>query len=267
MIKLENVSIDNLSLWIYAPKIKKIVDEFELKSIQDLLDEIQRSPEIDWSNIEKKLNCLIKEVDKNNKKEKEPIIFNTTNYEDSTLKYTDTLNNGNILLLSSPTTENAVTYYGIKDKSIDNIKNNLLLTQPDGSNYLISYTRNISLSNIQKLIDAINMYNEQVVRQSMLTDSRDFNVFTYEQEEKKEIVRDNYADIITYLVYNTNEFVWGKVSDLQKKRYISSIINNNKIDNIIRDRMINNIANYTTLKELENYQKDNYKLLKRFIKS
>ena len=110
------------------------------------------------------------------------------------------------------------------------------------------------------------MYDEQVLRQAELTPKRNCNLFLKDKKNKNEIVEDSYSDIIMYLIYNTKErTIWGKLTDPQKKLYISSAINSKKRDKIIRNRMIDIISNYTTLPELEKVTDGNQKVLKRFI--
>ena len=136
------------------------------------------------------------------------------------------------------------------------------LTDQFGRN-VIGRIRNIGPDSITKIISALKMYDEQILRQANLTEKRDYNLFL---KAKNEIVEDLYSDIIMYLIYNTEErTIWGELTESQKKLYISSVINNKKRDTIIKDRMIDIISNYTTLPELEKVADGNRKVLKRFI--
>lgn len=270
MIKLENIPIDYLSVKYYSPIIQRIVEERNIKTIQELVDEMEKSPEINWAPIANKLFSTIKYVERSNKNGKEPVIFQAKQYADSSLEHTDTLNDGDILLLTKPTTEFNVSLKGLSYLTIDKIKRFLSTTTPNGSNFLMYRMRQIGTSaipsSIPSILNTLDMYSDQVVRQSLLTDSREENLFTYQQKEKKEIVEEKYAEIIAYLIYDTKEFIWGELSDAQRRAYLSSIVNNRQIDRLIRVRMINNVSNYTTLPELKNVAKGDYKVLKRFIK-
>ena len=268
MIKLENISVDVLSAHYYSPTIDKIIEERKIKTLQDFVDEMEKSPEqFRWCHpLLDRLDKVIESMNKSNRKGKEPSTFQFKQYDDSSLQYTDSLNNGDILLLTKPTTESTVSRSGIRYRTIEQIKDYLSLTTSNGENCLVSRVRKIGPEAVSGVLTAVDMYSDQVVRQSQLTDSRDINLFTYQQDEKIEIVDDLYAKIIAYLIYDTKEFVWGELSDAQKKLYLSSIVNNRQMDQIIRDRMISNVSNYTTLPELENVAKGDYKVLQRFIK-
>ena len=139
------------------------------------------------------------------------------------------------------------------------------LTDQFGRN-VIGRIRNIGPDSITKIISALKMYDEQILRQADLTEKRNYNLFLKDKKAKNEIVEDLYSDIIMYLIYNTEErTIWGELTESQKKLYISSVINSKKRDAIIKDRMIDIISNYTTLPELEKVADGNRKVLKRFI--
>ena len=139
------------------------------------------------------------------------------------------------------------------------------LTDQFGRN-VIGRIRNIGPDSITKIISALKMYDEQILRQANLTEKKNYNLFLKDKKAKNEIVEDLYSDIIMYLIYNTEErTIWGELTEPQKKLYISSVINNKKRDVIIKNRMIDIISNYTTLPELEKVADGNRKVLKRFI--
>ena len=117
------------------------------------------------------------------------------------------------------------------------------------------------------VINALDMFTDQVERQAQLCDLRVDNIFTYQQEEKLNLVDQLYEHIVARLIYKTKELAWGELSDAQKRMYISSIVNNQQRDKIIREKIQMYIANYTTLPELENVAKGNYEVLHRFIKN
>ena len=268
MLELKNVAVGEV-LSGFDPRIEKIIKENNVRSVQDLLDVLPKYPNVNWPKNEhdcRFLRYTNHSVDLAQKRGKEPTLYETKQYEDKSLEYNDSLNGGNILLLSAPTTEYTVSFTTLRGLSIATIKECLSLTDREGRNFLISRIRKIGPSSIPGIISALDMYTDQVVRQSELTDSRCENLFTYQQDEKREIVEDKYAEIIAYLIHDTKEFVWGGLSDNQKKLYLSSVVNKRQLEGIVRDRMIDNVANYTTLPELEKLTKGDYKVLKRFIK-
>lgn len=123
----------------------------------------------------------------------------------------------------------------------------------------------VGLEVAPRILTALDMYSEQVARQAKLTDLRDINLFTYQQKEKEEIVKELYDKMMEYLLNTVSEFVWGELSEAQKQLYSLSIANKTKKGQRIRHKMISIISNYTTLPELEGASED-FKVLKRFIK-
>ncbi len=263
MITYKDVAADVLAYSL--PGIKKIIEEHDLKSVQDLINFLVYSKSYD-EHFDESLSSIRHDMCIANRKGKEPNVYSTKEYEDKSLNNVDKYNYGDILLLSAPTGELSTRYRSLRDLSIDKIKKYLTLTDASGDNYLLRRAKNLGVNSVDNLISSIDMYSNQVVRQALLTDSKEKNIFTYQQSEKAWLVKEKYADIIAYLIYNTDELVWGKLSDTQKKLYLSSIIGSKKLDVLIKERMIDIIANYTTLPELEDVKDNNYDVLKRFIK-
>ena len=82
---------------------------------------------------------------------------------------------------------------------------------------------------------------------------------------RAEIVWNNYAEIIAYLLYHTKEtLAWGELTEAQKRLYLLSVINSQG-NNQTKTHIVQNIASYTTLPELEKVEKHNLRVLKRFI--
>lgn len=266
MIKLENISVDEVVYYNEDTRIKKLIKEMEVFSIKDVMDLFELYSEYDWSSVKQNIESVKKVVDKYNKRDVKPVIFPTREYEDRTLYYTDSQNSASVLLLGNPTYDGQTQYRGLNIYNIEQLKRNLMLTKKTGVNSIMFNVRNIGKDSIKNILDAIEMYTTQVERQAKLTKYRDINVFKYNSLEKKEIVNDKYKEIIEYLLENSNELIWGKLTDRQRNFYESSILNNKKIDKLIKERMIENISNYTTLDELNDIFSNDYKVLKRFIK-
>ena len=72
--------------------------------------------------------------------------------------------------------------------------------------------------------------------------------------------------VVLYLICNSNdEFVWGSLSDIQKRMLCSCALKHNSRDKIVREHLIDIISNYTTLTELEKGVTKT-RVLNRFIK-
>ena len=261
MIKLSDISINNV-LYGSEQRFVNLAKENNCYSVEDLISLTKEYPEYNWNVVNKRIDELKLIVEKNNIKGIEP---ETYKYENNGIELVDKLNKGDVLLLDNPTLELQTKFKGLRTYSIDEIKHNLKLTDQFGRN-VIGRIRNIGPDSITKIISALKMYDEQILRQANLTEKRNYNLFLKDKKAKNEIVEDLYSDIIMYLIYNTEErTIWGELTEPQKKLYISSVINSKKRDVIIKDRMIDIISNYTTLPELENVADGNRKVLKRFI--
>ena len=185
-------------------------------------------------------------------------------YEDKSLEYVDGLNYGKVLLLSNPASYSTVVYRSIEHRTIKDFKNYFT---PNDEGIVRIWARNVGEDKLTKIITAVDMYTEQVERQARLTDDREINLFEYQGKEKREIVEDKYAYIIAYLLCTgKKELIWGSLSEPQKKHYLSSITATSEWGKEIRQNIIDCISNYTTLPELEKLEKENYKVLNKFIK-
>lgn len=267
MINLENVLIDDETKQIL--KILRIINglnEDEYITYRDLGNMIKDNPVLKRSLIEDKYNNAEKKVLKNNALGKEPIIYTTTGYSDSRLLYTDSVTLGYALILSNVTNDYPVSYIELNYLSIEKIKKYLSYCTLSGKNYLQQKFRKIGNINLKKILISLDMYEQQVIRQSNLTEDKDINIFSLDRQRKHQVVNDLYADIVNYLVENTNErFVWGTMSTVQKEKLLLSIIGKGKASKLIRGNLVDVISNYTTIEELENIRKNDYKVLKRFI--
>lgn len=267
MIELKNISARTVIPYD-AYSIKKLVEKTGATSAQDVLELITKYPEYNWYKVIKMFGGVEREMNLANKRGHEPEMFYTRGYANEDLSQQDLLNYGDILLLDNPT-HFKTRYKYLKDKSIAQIKTDLAHTAPNGKNYVSASNygyRNIGLDRIPRVVSLIEMYEEQIERQSHLTSERDINLFELHKDIKMDITEEMYNEIIMYLVYNTNErLVWSSLSDAQKKLYLSSAINKKQEDVKTRERIKEYIANYTTLPELERVADHNLKVLKRFI--
>ena len=160
---------------------------------------------------------------------------------------------GNDLILSNPTQDLADGTRFLYLRKMPIIKMKFLMQHTDsrGNNLFLKIPR-VGEYNIEFVLKMIQMYEEQIIRQSKETEVRDINLFHFQYDEKRKIVEENLWDIVSYLIDNTSEeFIWGKLTEPQKKLLISSVVNEKQRDRLIRGQLTEIITNYTTLSELE----------------
>lgn len=269
MIKYENIAAETIYRGIFDSNFYAIISDYNVKTVQDIINLIDLGIFEDYQlqKINSKIERVTKAMNKANNKEKELVIYDVGTYEDTDLEYTDTQNNGDILLLANPTSYSSPRYVSLKRVSLSKIKDYIGLTTENGDNYLCCNSRNIGKETLSNVLEAIKMYNEQVERQAQLTKKRDINVFMYQKEEKTLLANDNYIDIIDYLLDTAEEeLIWGKLSDNQRKLYLSTIDKNSESDKRIKSRIIDYVSNYTTVDEMEKINSGYYKVLNRFIR-
>lgn len=195
--------------------------------------------------------------------ELEPMVYKTAGYDEDALSYQDEINSGKSLILDMPTGYRC-RYSDIKLLSVAKIKKSLAHTTIYGENLLLHY-RKMGESCLPQIKLALALFEEQIKRQAKLTDRRDINLFTLDYDARAEIVWNNYAEIIAYLLYHTKEtLAWGELTEAQKRLYLLSVINSQG-NNQTKTHIVQNIASYTTLPELEKVEKHNLRVLKRFI--
>lgn len=267
MIRLENITVKK-AIPYGNYNIQKFINEKGAVSVEDVLHLMAEYPEYDWDEIRKNCKNIQREMEKANAKGCEAEIYYTKGYENSELLKQDAINYGNILLFDNPTAFR-YGYDCFKNKSIAQIKEDLSHTAENWQNYISSANceyRNIGSKSLPRIISLVEMFEEQIERQSHLTPDREINLFELDKNEKLEFIEEIYRDIVLYLVDNANErLVWGSFSDFQKKIYISSVMSTRQIDRENKERIKTYIANYTTLPELEEAKHNDLKVLKRFI--
>lgn len=100
--------------------------------------------------------------------------------------------------------------------------------------------------------DAINLYEEQVIRQSYEAANLEQNLFALNREAKYQIVSDNYDLFIDFFLDNATECIWGSCTPSAKKLLDYSKKNSTYQHLRVRENFIRIISDYTTLGELEN---------------
>lgn len=269
MITLDNISMERLFIRVYEPKVYKTLSQLGAKTVQDVIDNSDNFNEFQLSRINKAIDKMQAQLYNLNKNERELNIYDVN--RNSLSDYTDRSNLGSVLLLKNPTLSHTSMYGSLKEKSIYKIKNDLQLMTEWGDNYLVFAYKNIGKENINKILEALKLYDEQVLRQAKLIDEnmldiKQVNIFEHDYNEKAIIASENYENIINYFVDNNKDLIWGNMSDNQKRLYIASMNRKTESQRRIRREIITYIANYTLLSELENLEKDDYKVLTKFMK-
>ena len=271
MIDLEKVNVNSLELSTCPKKIQEAVKYMDCTTMEEFLFHFDEYGELDLSAIRDRIDSIKGIVRKSNEEGKEPIIYpikSEKRYKDVLGNYQDSLIKGDVLLLESPTIDQSVRYSDIHNMTIEEIVRRLLTVTPDGNNYLKESSKKLGKAKIKRIVDAINLYHEQMDRLSRFVPrSTAITMFEYQREEKRALVEEKYKAIVLRLILNTNEFVWGKLTRQEKEQLLSSINNYGYLDRFTKDRLIKNVADYTTLKELKRIEKNDYKVLQRFIKN
>lgn len=267
MIELKNISAKTI-IPLNDYSIKELINKIGAKSVEDVLNIIKKYPEYNWNNVLNLYSEVEREMNLANKRGYEPEIFYTKGYTDEQLLIQDTINYGDILMFENPT-HFTTSHLSLKNKTINQIKDDLSHTISNGKNYISSSNslyRKIGVEKVANITTQIEMFEEQIERQALLTDRRDINLFELDKKIKQRIVEELYQEIIIYLVCNTEErLVWNSLTDAKKKVYLSSTINKKQEDIRTKQIITDYIANYTTLPELEILANHNLNVLKRFI--
>ena len=262
MVKLDNIMADMLTNG--EKDIKELLIRENVISIDDLIKCMSKYPEIDWEQINIKLSRMYQLMKRNNSDEIEPELYTLDEYPLNYLKYTDTCNNGDVLMLYSPTFMSERLYQKVRSSRMDFIKNSLSHTDYKGVNYYKCFSDKKS-DDINRIVKMVKMYHEQVIRQSVLTNEKYINIFKYQEKDKLQIARDKYAEIVAYFLLYSKEFVWGDFNEFQKKLFLESVVTDREKAIYTKELLIKYIANYTTLDELEKVYRNEYSILKRFI--
>lgn len=190
------------------------------------------------------------------------ITFSTNDYEGSTIDRSildkiDAANNCYDLILSSPTT--IVSCFKIDDltrTSIYDAKKLLQMTVLNKGRGILENALTYSLpyfgnKDAIKFRDAINFYEEQVLRQARETNDLEQNLFTLNRNAKDQIICDNYSEIVDYFNDNAEECVWGVISPNAKMILDRSKGRKTYQQLRIHANLVRFIRDYTTLSELE----------------
>ena len=116
----------------------------------------------------------------------------------------------------------------------------------------------------KKFRDAINFYEEQVLRQAKEATCLEENLFVLNRDKKSGIILDNYSKIVDYFIDTADMCVWGNLgkSHKLKLQYSKRAMTEETLR--IRNNFVRMLADYTTLSELEKGPIKS-KVLDRFI--
>ena len=267
MLKPENITVDVLFAKFHAEDLYHYMKDHRIITIQDLIDEMEKHSVPDQHYAKREIETLNKKIHKFNWDGKKEQVYKIKEYSDPSLKEVDEKNLGKVLMIEYPSTAFTAKYAEVKRWKISDIKQNLVLCYGTGMNALTRNCHNLSPKCADNVAEKVDMYTEQVERQAKLTDDRSGNLFLFQKEEKEKLAREKYAEIIAFFLHLDEDFVWGDLTEGQKRAFLSSVINGTEKDFLIRDKLIRYISDYTTLEELERvaYHHD-YNVLKRFVK-
>lgn len=267
MINLSDVSTYKLIASLKQDKSnKKICSKllkYSVKDYQQLKDLIiSKKREFNDEFFVQSLACVEENVKHANENGREPVLFICDDYKDAavdekTLEITDSSNPCSVLLCKSPAIFGLGKYGVLKDINISDAKHllskvNAYSKVSTGNNSFIENIGRFNNLEAENIKNAINFYEQQVIRQAMETKKKRVNLFALNKSKKEKIVILELKQIIEYFVYNADMCVWGELSSSQKIRLISSVSCDKGQENqVIRKRMIDIITNYTTLSELE----------------
>lgn len=268
MIKLENVSTWRFlsyakTLSSYNEGYKRVYNlliQFGIKDYQmlkDLLDsdnkesiELRSILELELINVENKIKDA-------NILGMEPEIFvfddyNSSFVDDITLQKTDKLNGGDALLIVSPIGRRGAIGGQLQQMSIEMVKYLLSHLDSDTLNNALTIKRSFGIETVKKVVEKIQLYNEQVLRQASDVRENGINLFFANKSMKDKIVCEQLKDIVEYILDNASECVWGKLSDTQKLKMMSAVLpKRGECINMDKKCLIDVISNYTTLSELK----------------
>ena len=273
MITLENVSAESFLNFSILEGISR--DDSTYKFISDLLTknnitnfkmlkELLENENIKEKNLSAYilLRSRIKEIEGsiavlNFTHQKLPIYsfncYEKVNIDEKTAHITDENNKGIILPHNFPFLKTSASLCTLNELSILKIKELLnSIDSYDLTKCALTSKSGIGIKTLQKTLNLIDFYEQQVVRQALETEQRGINLFTLNKEEKDKIVDSNLQEYIEYILDNAFISIWGGINSIAIDRiYNAIILSKGKHTKEIKKTIIDMISNYTTLKELE----------------
>lgn len=182
-------------------------------------------------------------------KDLEAELYDIPEYSDKTLEYNDKLVYGSSLILVNPTTTAKGLVGALTNITVAEIKHRARHLTVYFKNALDAYD-SLNPIRAKKAVSGVLLYHDQIERQGLEVGLRNTNLFTYKLDERKKLVEKQIRDIIVYLIESTDKgFVWGELTEVQKKKYLMAVSRDFKPDILIRESLIDMIASHITLAE------------------
>ncbi len=219
---------------------------------------------IQWANYN---------LERINKSKKEPMIFTFDSYAEFPELKDKFISNDlevscDVLPNITPIeTRETMLKNILRGISIKRAKEHLGYIAPDLRNSFANVLPGLYEKFLPKIVNGIRLYDEQVIR-TVKSNPRalygDVPVFYTETREKQLIVDAMIEDIVLYICSLDGDLLWGKFSDVQKKKLKTSLLRDTDLRRKTLGNFIQYIANYVTLQELEEGILENG-TLKRFV--
>lgn len=262
MLELKDISLYKTEIFIdqyikdhiYIDEIVNELITIGITNFQQLEDYINNC-----TNKEEKeeLSFILKNVEQRkeryNKKGKKFQIYSLPIHEDIKLIKNDLINKCSGLILANPMIERPCEYVDFNKESIDFAKHSISHVNLLGKNAICNIPK-MGNSYLDKIYSAIQLYDEQVLRQYKENkDNNEENIFMINQKEKRKIILRQYRGIVNYLLDNSNEhsFVWGNITPSQQILLEQTLKSKRQEALRRKENLVNIITNYTTLTELQ----------------
>lgn len=199
----------------------KLISDEELTDYQKLQDYLEScSPNtLGYDFLKKQLDSVIERAEENNSKGKNPEIYRVKGYyRNEHLAKTDKVIDGSRLITYNPLVGINKTTMLLRSRSIEEIKQLISHTTPEGKNALEFMLTGVGKVKLQEIQFALNFYEEQVKRQYEYYQYKSENMFDKGLLAKIMVLTNSQTtlhEIIRYIIENKPELVWGKLSDLQ----------------------------------------------------
>lgn len=177
--------------------------------------------------------------------------------DEETINITDSSTKGIALLLKGIVNYNYNHSTALDNLSIAQIKDYLgHLTEGKNrglENELNRYAFGFSRDKTARVVEAINFYDEQILRQASETTERGIDLFSLNKREKEIIIASQIKEIAGYFIEHAVNCVWGPLTDAMSQKLEESVYPTEDCIKLeIRKRLIEIVSNYVTLEEAKN---------------
>lgn len=259
---LEHINTLDEEVKLERKLIHDALVKYNVVNFQELSDLIlSGNKEFQYDYLIRELKIVIKYWQIANSNDNSPVLYPCIDYKNSgveryILDKTDKENYGDVLIFGNPFVRSNSKRNTIRNYSIFELKHLLNSVQLNnvyirGDNGFVSHFRMLGHSSAKQVRNAINFYEEQVLRQAKIYSSSD-NLFLEDIVIRRELVINQLEEILEYFINNMDEAIWGTLTDAQR-RTLQKVIDKSKDKNVdvTRDNFINMVSNYTTLDDFE----------------